>query len=160
MTRRREPPKAAMRGVFLGAVLLVAAGAAGCTSARNALGPSESPCFRAIPLARAAVNDKGKFSGVRYVSARDFTTAIRKAKVETRGRVSLPHALVDVKGPICAVAYRGIYDPNRVAHGWSPTGRSGTLAIVVVRLQKPEVVATVVLRRPPLRLSKQFPPLV
>ncbi len=160
MRRRRELPKGGMRRVFLGAVLLVAVGAAGCTSARNALGPSESPCFRAIPLARAAVNDKGKFSGVRYVSARDFTTAIRKAKVEARGRVNLPHALVDVKGPICAVAYRGVYDPHRVAHGWSPTGRNGTLAIVVVRLQKPDVVATVVLRRSPLRLSKEFPPLI
>ena len=69
MRRRHALSKGGMRRVLVGAVLLVAVGAAGCTSARNALGPSESPCFRAIPLARAAVNDKGKFSGVRYVTA-------------------------------------------------------------------------------------------
>ncbi len=160
MRRRHALSKGGMRRVLVGAVLLVAVGAAGCTSARNALGPSESPCFRAIPLARAAVNDKGKFSGVRYVTARDFNAAIRQAKVAAHGRVNLPVALVEVKGPICAVAYRGTYDPNRVAHGWSPTGKSGTLAIVVVRLQKPDVVATVILRRSPLRLAKEFPPLI
>ncbi len=149
------------RGVLVGLVLLViAGGVAGCTSARNALGPSESSCFRAIPIARAAVNDRGHFAGVRYLDARDVATAIRKAKALSHGRITLPDALTDVKGPVCAIAYRGQYDPNRVASGWSPSGRAGVLAIVVVRLQKLAVVVTVVLHRSPLRLSKVFPPFV
>lgn len=149
------------RGLLVGLALLVAAsGIAGCTSARNALGPSESPCFRAIPIARAAVNDRGRFAGVRYLGARDVAIAISKAKALSRGRITLPDALSDVKGPVCAIAYRGRYDANRVASGWSPQGRVGMLAIVVVRLQKLVVIVTVVLPRSPLRLSKVFPSFV
>jgi hypothetical protein len=148
-----------LRGVLVAALLLAAASGLGaCTSARNALGPSESPCFRAIPLARAAVNDKGTFAGVRYLDTRQVATALRRAEKFARGRVALPKMLTTAKGPICAVAYRGLYDPHRVASGWSPTGRSGRLAIVIVRLQKLSVVATVVLHHSPLKLSKVFPP--
>ncbi|MGA8295827.1 MAG: hypothetical protein WB770_02170 [Acidimicrobiales bacterium] len=142
------------------AVLASALGLAGCTSARNALGPSESPCFRAIPLARAAVNDKGRFSGVRYMSAVEFARAIKQAKAFAGSAIKLPDALVDVRGPVCAIAYRGSYDAKRVASGWAPLGEHGTLALVVVRLQKLDVVATVVLSRPPLRLSRLLPPFI
>jgi hypothetical protein len=159
--RPRDSAKLRGRGVLVGLVLLVTAGGvAGCTTARNALGPSESPCFRAIPIARAAVNDKGRFAGVRYLDAPALSAAIKKAKLLTHGRVTLPDALTDVIGPVCAIAYRGFYDPSRVASGWSPRGRPGMLAIVVVRLQKLAVVVTVVLRRSPLRLAKIFPPFV
>jgi hypothetical protein len=158
---RRDFAVGRARAVLVGAAFLLAAsGVAGCTSARNALGPSESPCFRAIPIARAAVNNKGRFSGVRYVDAREFASAIRTAKELARGKIAIPDALTDASGPVCVIAYRGEYDPNRVASGWSPTGRVGSLAIVVVRLEKLNVIATVVLRRAPLRLSKVFPPLV
>jgi hypothetical protein len=147
------------RRLLVGAlVLLATSGFAGCTSARNALGPSESPCFRAIPLARAAVNDKGRFSGVRYISAKEFTAAIKKARALAGSAIVLPDALLDVEGPVCVIAYRGEYKTTKVASGWSPTGTRGTLAIVVVGLQKLDVVATVVLHRPPLRLVRVFPP--
>lgn len=159
MRRRGGNPIARVGRVLLVSSVLVAASClAGCTSVRNGLGPSESPCFRAIPLARAAVNDVGRFAGVRYLDARQVAAAIRRAKEVVSEKAHLPVTLATAKGPICAVAYRGEYEPGRVASGWSPTGRSGTLAIVIVRLQKLAVLATVVLHRSPLRLAKVFPP--
>ena len=94
---------------------------------------------------------------MRYITAKEFTAAIKKAKALAGTLVVLPDSLVDVQGPVCVIAYRGEYKTSRVAAGWSPTGAGGTLAIVVVRLQKLDVVTTVVLYRPPLRLVRVFP---
>ena len=60
------------------AVVVASFGIAACTSPRNALGPNESPCFRVLAVARAAVNDTGHFAGVRYLSP-----AISRRRSET-----------------------------------------------------------------------------
>lgn len=161
MTLRRVAAARARKALLAAVVIVCLGAAAGCTTARNTLGPSESPCFRAIPIARAAVNDKGRFAGVRYLTGREFAIAVRQARALAGASIDIPHALIAAHGPVCAVAYRGSYDSRRVAAGWSPTGRQGELAIVVVRLTKRlGVLATVVLHKPPLRFSRFFPPLI
>ena len=50
-------------GLVLAALLTAA-----CAAPRNTLGTSASPCFRALPTAKAAVHNHGRFVGVRRVS--------------------------------------------------------------------------------------------
>ena len=78
MTCRRLYPAVVLVVVTASIVL------AGCTTARNALGPAESPCFQALPVAHAAVNDTGHFSGVRYLTATQLTSALETVKKYTR----------------------------------------------------------------------------
>ena len=154
MTCRRLYPAVVLVVVTASIVL------AGCTSARNALGPAESPCFQALPVAHAAVNDTGHFSGVRYLTATQLTSALETVKKYTGGRLAIPAALLHQTSAVCAVAYYGHYKSSRVANGWAPGKTTGSFAIVVVRVPKIEVLITTVTRRPPLRLTKLFPSIV
>ena len=60
----------AVAGVLLALVLLAGSGLAGCTSARNGLGISDSQCFRVLPQAQAAVGKSATFAGVRRLPGR------------------------------------------------------------------------------------------
>ena len=134
-------------------------GIAACTSPRNALGPNESPCFRVLAVARAAVNDTGHFAGVRYLSSRDLTAALRDMKTSPRLRFTIPAALQRQRSAVCAVAYWGA--SRRAA--WRSAGRrtgttirsrSSSCAVRDVR-----VLVTFVLSKPPLRFTRFLPPL-
>jgi len=141
--------------VALVAVVLIATA---CTSPKNALGPTDSPCFRAIPVAHAAVNDKGHFAGVRYLSIKDLAAALKTAQKFLSRHLSIPQALRQTKSAICVVAYGGRFSTGDVALGWEPTGRPGSLALVVVRVPNVGVIATIITRKPPLRLTRFLPP--
>jgi hypothetical protein len=139
--------------------LVASLGIAACTSPRNALGPNESPCFRVLAVARAAVNDTGHFAGVRYLSSRDLTAALRDMKTSPRLRFTIPAALQRQRSAVCAVAYRGSFSTNGVALGWPPDRHDDPLAIVVVRVRDVRVLVTFVLSKPPLRFTRFLPPL-
>jgi hypothetical protein len=141
------------------ALVAASLGFAACTSARNALGPQASPCFRVLAVARAAVNDEGRFAGVRYLSPKDLMAALRAMKTGPHGRFAIPAELRRERSAVCAVAYRGSYSTGGVAFGWPPNRHADPLAVVVVRVRDVRVLVTFVLRKPPLRFTRFLPPL-
>ena len=155
---RRMPARRVAVAAVAVSVIVVTLSA--CTSPRNALGPSESPCFRAIPVAHAAVNDTGRFAGVRYLSAKDLAAALKVASSFKHRPLKIPPALARTKSAVCAVAYRGRFTESGVAMGWEPSGRPGVLAIVIVRVPSVAVIATIVTGKAPLRLTRLLPSLV
>lgn len=135
----------------LGAVavtLAVAAGAVtGCTAARNTLGTSSSPCFRALPVAAAAVHRRGAFVGVRLVSSSELSKLNHlRRDIEARSRTTVKS--------ICVVGYKGSFRRAQVQRpaGPVPDAGVGHFAVVVVSFPQNELLATVVLVKEPLRL--------
>jgi len=124
--------------------MAVAAASSACTSARNTLGTNSSPCYTAIPVAANAVHHRGRFLGVRLLSAR---------QASTRRRLD---ALLDARAPkvktVCVVAYGGSYRLSQVKRpfGMPPPSGTGAVAIVVVSSPHNRLIGTVVLRRVPL----------
>ncbi len=124
----------------------------GCTAARNGLGTHDSACFRVYPEARAAVHDKGRFAGERYLPPRALIIELHD--------VVVPDELQDAaRVATCLVAFTGSFSVSDVEHGWGPGGSTGRIAIVVVRQRDLELLATVVLGRIPPRLvfAREFP---
>jgi hypothetical protein len=142
------------------ALLAASAGLSACTAPRNALGPTESSCFRVLAVAHAAVNDTGRFDGVRYLSPRDLTAALREFRKSEHRWFVIPGALLRERSAVCIVAYRGSFSTNGVALGWPPGRKRDSLAIVVVRVRDLHVLVTLVFAKPPLRFGRFLPPLV
>lgn len=131
-------------GVAAGALVFVGA-LSGCTAARNSLGTSSSPCFRAVPVASEAVKDQGRLAGVRLLSSRDLDKRPRLRDVlSTRAGRQVR--------TVCAVAFTGsfrigdVHDP--IGHG--PVGGEGTFAVVCVSTPQNKLLGTIVLSRSPL----------
>jgi len=126
-------------------VLVVGGLLGGCTASRNGLGTHDSICFRVLPKALAAVHDKGRFAGVRYLPPRTLI-------LDMPG-VTVPDSLSDVsRVATCLVAFTGRYTASNVERGLAPSGGPGRIAIVVVRQKDSLLLATVVLERIPRRL--------
>jgi hypothetical protein len=142
------------------ALLAASTGLSACTAPRNALGPTESSCFRVLAVAHAAVNDTGRFAGVRYLSPRDLTTALREFRESEHRWFVIPGALLRERSAVCVAAYRGRFSANAVALGWPPGRKRDPLAIVVVRVRDLHVLVTFVLNKPPLPFGRFLPPLV
>jgi len=135
-------------------VVAVAGLSAGCTASRNGLGTHDSVCFRVYPEAFAAVHRHGKFAGVKYLPPRALI-------VEMPG-VSVPDALQDAsRVATCLVAFVGHFSVANVEDGWGPEGKSGRIAIVIVRQRDSLLLGTVVLSRIPRHLvfGRVFPSL-
>lgn len=149
-----------VRSTFIGLVLVAGVVVGGCTSARNDLGPHQSSCFRVLPAAEKAVAGRGRLAGVKYLSADAFLASLRSLRHYSA--VKLPPALESAaRSSVCLVAYQGEFTTADVKDGWSPRRgtSSGAFAIVVVRQSDDELLATVILRRAPLRLARVFPSL-
>ncbi|MGA2528738.1 MAG: hypothetical protein ABSG36_06185 [Acidimicrobiales bacterium] len=139
----------------LGAVLVLAGLLGGCTASRNALGTHDSACFRVLPEALSAIHHHGHFEGERYLPPRALILDLHRAAV--------PKALqVPPKVATCLVAFTGHFSATTVKLGWSPTGKPGRIAIVIVRQRNLALIATVVLVRIPPKLifGHVFPRLV
>lgn len=152
MTRRLRAAAsgaAAAAAVLLGAVVLGA-----CTSPRNALGTQSSRCFQALPAARAAVHDKGRFVGVRYLSASALLRALRAHHPEL---VDVPRRLAAYRDGVCVVGYTGHYEADDLVRGSDAIAETGPLAVVVVRPDNHRVLASFVLVHPPIGLSRETP---
>lgn len=132
----------------VGAAALALLGAllgAGCTSARNTLGTSSSPCFRAVAVATDAVEDRGALAGVRLLGARDLE---KRPRLRDALATRAGHAVKNV----CAVAFTGqyrttdVHDP--IGHG--PGGGVGTIAVALVSYPQDHLLGTLVLKSVPL----------
>jgi hypothetical protein len=137
--------------LFGAAVALAVAGAlgalGGCTSARNTLGTSSSPCFRAVPVASEAVNDRGTLAGIRLVGQKE---------IDSRRR--LRELVQGVAGPavhnVCVVSFHGQFrlDQVKKPFGTAPPGGSGPVALVVVSTPQNQLLGTLVVTHEPLPL--------
>jgi hypothetical protein len=119
-------------------VLLSAATVAGCTSARNTLGTSASPCFDSLAIAASAVHHRGTFAGVRQVSLTQIGNALgMRSDLGQFGRKV--HT-------VCVVSYHGTFSPAEVQKplGPPPIGGHGHFAIVIVAKPQNHLVGTVV----------------
>ena len=83
------------------ALLAVFAPLAACAGPRNTLNTATSQCFRALPLARASANDRGRLVGVRSVHA---TTLARR----------LPEAAPLGRQRLCVFAFKGPYNNGEI----------------------------------------------
>ncbi len=138
-------------GRRLGAVMLfvgLAASLAACSSARTDVGTTDESCFKAIPTASHAVEDRGHLAGVRKYSLADLhglapRLADRLADQMPKGQA------------VCLVAYSGRFDSSRVS---KPLGRgSGPLAVAVVTWPGDTLLGTLILDRIPVRFGHSHP---
>jgi hypothetical protein len=145
----------------IGALLLVAMLLAGCATARNELGPTTGACFRALPVAAAAVHHDGHFAGVRLVDTRDFLRALeRLERLEHEPRLVVPRSLAEApRTLVCIVAFTGHFRPEVIRRRVEPQHGPVRLAIAVVTLTNRVLLATVLLDRAPLRLTRLLPDL-
>jgi hypothetical protein len=101
--------------VFLAAIALGA-----CAAPRQTLGTRNSPCFRSLPTARAAVDDNGRLVGVHRVS-------------RTRLLQAFPRAELPPEREFCAVVFSDDYRSDKVDHpAGSPVGK---YAVVLVTMR-------------------------
>lgn len=116
----------------------------GCTAARNTLGPRVGTCFHALPVAAAAVHHRGKFAGVRLLSAGDLRDRHRLGElVQGTQRSSL-----------CVVGFRGSFTSAQVTDPVGTTVRAQRpFAVVVVSSAGDHLLGVVLLRRPPFALG-------
>lgn len=122
----------------------------GCTSPRNALGASSSPCFRALPTAHAAVHGHGQLLGVQYLTI----GSIDKGLKHTDQFVALLDSLAPAGNEVCLVGYQNDYLASAVEHPWPPGRLQAKYALVLVDLHGERVLATLLLERAPIRLSR------
>ena len=142
------------RAGILGLVLCAGLLAAGCTSPRNALGTRESSCFKALPVASGAVHDLGHFAGVRYLTADVLARALASLRPPEKG---VPPRARRRRSGICVVAFSGRFDASTVVDGRPPGIVGGEVALVVVRARDERLLATIVLTKAPLRLTRLYP---
>jgi hypothetical protein len=121
----------------------------GCTSAKSAIGPSASPCFRTLPTAGAAVGHRGHFLGVRLLSMKVVDLDLRH-----HHDAELPKSRAVAATLLCVVGYQGPFQAKSVESPL-PRGRtSGNFALVLVDLARDHVIAVVLLSKAPLHIGR------
>jgi hypothetical protein len=136
----------ARRGVrsFIG-VLALAGGLSGCAAVRSNLGTTDSSCFLALPTAAQAVGDHGRFVGIHLYVLAQFSK-LAPNLVDT-----LSDAHVSGATHVCVAAYEGTFTASGVM---KPLGQpNGRLAVVVVDASNQKLLATVIVKRPPLHFG-------
>jgi hypothetical protein len=123
--------------VTVAAVMVAVLLTAGCAAPRNTLGTSASACFRALPTARTAVHDRGRFLGVRRVSRSRF--------------VKIFHADPPPGREFCVVGFAGPYKPGEVDR--AAPDAAGRYALLVVTMRGTTLLRTFVVDRSPLRFG-------
>jgi hypothetical protein len=132
------------------AVFAVCGLATGCGGASNALATSSSVCFRALPMARAAVEGQGTFDGVRLVTAASFSKEVNRKLSGERSKLDLA-VRTSGEQQLCIFAFRGRYQAAAVAG--DVAGTKGDFAVVLVGARHLRLVASVVVNRLPQRFS-------
>jgi hypothetical protein len=114
---------------------------AGCTSARNSLGTSDSSCYLALPSASHAVGPHSKFIGVHQ-----FTLSSLRQKEP--GLFDSLAALKPTSQRVCIIEFVGSFTQASVQ---KPLGKSsGRLAVVVLEAPSNHLLGTVIFHHPPL----------
>jgi hypothetical protein len=152
--RRVRAGSAARVPPLLAALVLALLGAS-CATRSSGIGAPESPCFRSLAAASAAVHATGRFAGVRYLTSHQLAVALRNGSKAPPAM--LPPELVRDRDRVCVVAYRGEYGPSHVSVPWPPTVASARLAVVVVRQRNSAVVVTILLEKEPVGFARVFP---
>jgi hypothetical protein len=117
---------------------------AGCTTARNNLGTSDSSCYLALPTATTAVRAHGHLLGVRQYTL----SALRRQAPRLFGDLA---TTVPASQRVCVVAFGGQFTKATVS---DPLGRSsGGLAVVVSTTPGNHLLGTVIFMRPPLHFG-------
>lgn len=107
--------------------------ATGCATEQRTIGRNDPTCFRAIPVAKAAI------SGVsHFVSARRLGPA--------GARRAFPGAHLGADGALCVVAYSGRFRPGMVR---SASSGAGSYAVMVVAASDDRLVHAEVTDRLP-----------
>jgi len=120
------------------ACVIGAAALAGCAAPRQTLGTRNSPCFRSLPTAHAAVHQEGRLDGVRLVNRDTVLHAFSNAQLPA-GR------------DFCVVAFSDDYRSDKVDKpAGAPTGK---YAVVVVNMRGTTALQTFLVDRIPLRLK-------
>jgi hypothetical protein len=135
-------------GVWAGAVALGASVFAGCTSARSDLGTTDESCYLALPTASQAVGGHGHLSGIRKYRVEDMKNVAPRLYDYIADQA--PRTQV-----ICLAGYTGHFTKAMVE---KPIGRpTGTLAVVVVTSPHNKVLATLILKKLPVRFQHTHP---
>jgi hypothetical protein len=131
---------------------VTAAGTGACGAGRNILGTNTSTCFLALPVAKRAVEDRGKLAGVRMIDIPKLTNAPDDRRV----RNLLALMTVPLPRDVCLVAYTGSYTLAQVGQpaGVPPPGGEARYAIAVVTTPKSQLLGTFVVQRLPLDFAR------
>jgi hypothetical protein len=136
-------------------VVAVAAGLliAGCASPRDALGPSESPCYQAIPVARHVAGTKAVLAGVRYLTLPRLEHGVAHGHPALTATINLPPS--SDRSAACVIGFRGHFSSSLDDHAAGPT--TGEYLLVVVGLRDLRELGALVLSHEPFRLSRLLP---
>jgi hypothetical protein len=134
--------------MWAGAVVLGASAFAACTSARSDLGTTDESCYLALPTASQAVGGHGHLSGIRKYRVADM-----------KGMAPRLYDYIADQAPktqvICLAGYTGHFTKAMVE---KPIGRpTGTVAVVVVTSPHNQVLATLILKKLPVRFQHTHP---
>jgi hypothetical protein len=136
--RHRTPAVIAVLASFLLAATLLTA----CSSARVDLGTTDESCYLALPTAAKAVGPHAHLEGVRKFSL----TSLKSVAPRLYGRFA--HDVPKGKD-VCVAAYTGHFTKSSVS---KPLGRdAGTLAVAIVTTPGNDLLATLVLKKIPVR---------
>ena len=132
---------------ILGSALVAATALSGCVTARNALGTSSSPCFKAVPVASDAVHDDGTLAGIRLFSGSQIDRYLHLRQV-------LEQSAGGPVTQVCVASFHGQYSSSDVSKpfGRAATGGTGKVAVVFVAYPTNKLLGTIVLSREPLPL--------
>ena len=159
--------RAARRGrgvvAVVASVVVAALLGAGCATGRNGLGTSSSSCFQALPVASAAVHDRGRFVGVRSVSRPTAqallagptdVTLSPEDTAEPAGAGTGTTAVTEAsRRRACLVAFKGTYPRNSVDGESTLSRDGGAFAIVAVGLRDHRRIGAVVVDHLPFRFQ-------
>jgi hypothetical protein len=124
------------------------AGLGACGAGRGALGTSSSPCFIALPVAKRAVQARGKLAGILLVDAASLTD--RDERAVRKLLASLP---VRRTHDVCLIAYAGSFTPGQVELAVPYAPSPARFAVAVVTTPRPRLLGTLLVRRVPKSFS-------
>ena len=131
-------------------VAVMIAGTGACGAGRNILGTNTGPCFLALPVAKRAVEGRGKLAGVRLIDIPRLTSVPGDRAV----RALLDQIAIPLPRDVCLVAYAGSFTLGQVEQPTGPLppgpGGVGRYAIVVVTAPMSVLLGTFVVPRLPL----------
>jgi hypothetical protein len=133
-------------------IAVTAAGAGGCGAGRNILGTNTSPCFFALPVAKQAVEGRGRLDGVRLVDVDRLTARGERALRKLLDLLPIPPS-----HQVCLVAYAGSYavDQVELPFGPVPASGAGRYAIAVVTVPQSALLGTFLVQREPLSFKHE-----
>jgi hypothetical protein len=126
--------------------LLVAGAVTYCSATGFFSSTGVSPCFTALPVAKAAIHVKARFVGVQRLGIKDLQEdfPVLSQRMPELG-----------KKPACVVAYQGNFLPGDVVNP-RPPDRGGRIALVIVPDRAKQAAATLLRDHVPAHFRQLF----